>query len=187
MAAVVSAVAGGAVGCSPGSPDETSTSSATTSATPTGTPTTDPAAAQEQAFVDAATAALTALVATSDEIGQAGYADWAPMAGLVGGDLRVRAQDLHEQRAASGSRQTGSTTIDDVTVAEYDAGPDGGGRERVVLDACVDTSDVDIVLADGTSRLDPDEPTRLVVRYTVQNTDGHWTVDDIASDPAQTC
>lgn len=137
--------------------------------------------------MESATATLTEFTAAADEVAQAGYADLTKLDGLVGGALRPRLQDLYRQRAESGSRQVGTSQISDVTVAEYDAGVGEGGRERVVLEACVDSTNQDVLLPDGTSRLDPSFPKRLLVRYTVQNTEGHWTVDDTASDAARTC
>lgn len=187
VAGILLVVAGATAGCTPGAPTVTNTSTPTPSASPSATPTLDPASAAERAAVEAATTALSALITASNEVGMAGYADSTPIAGLVGGDLRVSVLDLNRQSAESGSRQVGSVTIADVAVAEYDPGADGGGRERVILDACIDSTGMDIVLPDGTSRLDPTTPDRRVVQYTVQNTDGHWTVDDLRSDATRTC
>jgi hypothetical protein len=185
VAAVLLVSAGATMGCSPDAPPVLSTPKP--SATVSVTPSLDPAEVQKQAAVDAATTTLTALIAASNEIGLGGYADSAPISGLVGGDLRVAMLDLNRQSAESSSRQVGSASVADVTVAEYDAGQVGGGRERVVLDACIDTTGMDIVLPDGSSRLDPNTPDRRIVQYTVQNTDGHWTVDALTSDAARTC
>ena len=187
VAAGLLALALGVAGCDAGTPESSPavTSSATPSPTPS--PTLDPAEAKEQAAVAAATETLTTLVRAADETAQAGYADFAPLNGLVGGDLRVRLLSLYEQSRDIGAHQTGTTILEDITVVKFLPGPERGGGEQVILEACSDNTSKDVLLADGSSGGDPAYPKRLIVSYTVQNTDGHWTVDTSESDPARTC
>lgn len=184
-AAVLLAVALAAAGCTPGDPEPEPTTSASQAVTPT--PTTDPAEAQEEAAVAAATTALTALMQAVDEFAQGGYVDLGPLNGLVGGDLRTTLPATYEQSQAKGARQTGSTVLEDITLVEFQPGPSGGGREQVVLEACADSTGKDVVLPDGSSTLDPSFPKRLTMTYTVQNNDGHWTVDAVEPDAARPC
>ena len=189
--AVLAVLAVGA--CTTGSPAPAPSTPAPTTApssplpTPTATPSLDAAAAKKKAAVDAATTTLTTFIDRSNAVGQAGYDDASSLSGSLGGDLRSRMKDLYDQRRTSGIRQTGDSKIESVEVAKYEPGAGSGVQGTVVLDACVDNSSMDVVLPDGSSRLDPDYPRRLVVTYTLRDTDGHWTVDDVTSDAERTC
>lgn len=185
VALALAAAAAAAAGCSPATPS--TTSSPTSSVTASPTPTLDPAEVQEQEAVAAATATLTEFLRVSDEIGENGYADASALDPLVSGDLRPRLVSVIEHSRSKGARLTARATVESVEVGGYEPGPDGAGRERVLLDACVDNSTSEILLPDGSSMIDRRYAQRVVVTYTVQHQGDLWTVDDAQSDEARTC
>lgn|GEM_PF-1547970 len=162
-------------GCGTSDPATTPTPTST-STSPTPTP--DPAEAAAQRDVDEANAALTEFVAQWSAVAQAGYVDGSPLDGLLSGDLRGEMVDAFGDYAGAGIRNTGPFLLDGTTVVEQTPAPDGSTGAVVVLDACLDISQSDMVDASGTSVLDPDRATRYVVTYrTVQEADGRWTVN----------
>ncbi|GEK23130.1 hypothetical protein [Cellulomonas xylanilytica] len=182
--AVAAALAAGC-GSGPGTPTATSTPTATVTASPT--PTLDPALAEQQESVEAATATLATFLRVSDEIAEAGYADWSAMSTLVGGELRTNLVSFFEQSRDLGARQTSRGTVESIVLKEFQPGTPGAGGERVLLDACLDNSTSEVLLPDGSSDIDRSYPQRVVVTYTVQHHVDFWTVDDAQSDASRTC
>lgn len=188
VVAVVAALALGALaGCTSPDPEPPATTTAPAT-TPAPTPTVEPEQTAEQKNVQDATAALTEFTDAANAAEQAGYADWSPLSEYLSGDFRPAIIQDFADYSAAGVRRTGDIVLVSSEVAEYLPGVEGGGGEAVVLAACLDVSQTDVVDASGTSILSSEGPDRYVVSYRmVHEDDGRWTVNTSTPETDRTC
>lgn len=148
----------------------------------------DPEPDPQERDVAAAKAAYEEFVTTLNTVGASGYEDPAPVSALLWGDVDYRTAvldsliDYHRR----GITQVGEQRIVDLTLAEYLPDPSDTGQ-RVVLDACVDNSDVDQIDPDGTSILMDDGVDRIPATVTMQHSEEQWTVSNVEWHRGEQC
>jgi len=110
---------------------------------------------------DAAEARYREFLMVDDEIGQAGWTSSAPYDTVtVAPERQVREAGFRQARQIVGGRQTGNTELASLSVTLVDLTPEPGGYPKVVLQACVDVSGVDVVDRSGKSVISPDRVSR---------------------------
>lgn len=182
---IAGALVAGATACTPDDPEPTPTPSATTpSATPTPTASPTPTLdAQQQRIEDAKAAYLAYTAAVNQVMQTAGATGWMEtvVAPYVSGDLRPRLVSYYGQVSAQQLRQTGETKVASLEATE-------SVEQRVVLEACLDNSGIDVVDPSGKSVLLEGFPDRLITVETMrQQDDGRWTLVASETDQARPC
>ncbi|GIG29272.1 hypothetical protein [Cellulomonas marina] len=178
---IAGALVAGTTACTPDDRKPTPTATTTTAPTPSPTPTPTPTPTLDpvQEQIGEARAAYEHYNAVDNAVQQAGMAGWQDQViPLVGGDYREVLVNYYTQASQQGLRQTGETAIASLTVTEHIPDPSGGGGEQVRMEACLDTSDSDIVNPEGASVTQPGFPDRLITAVLMQRqADGRWTVN----------
>ncbi|RHA39806.1 hypothetical protein D1825_11245 [Cellulomonas rhizosphaerae] len=173
-------------GCTTSTPTPAATVPST-APTPVRSATIDPAAAAQKQNVDDARAALATFNDLTNSTAQAGY-DAEPLSPMMTGELRPAVIVAYRDYAERKLKQTGTSTIDAVTMVKYEPGPAGAGKERVTLDACRDNSGIDVVTPDGKSAISDEGPDRFVVTYVAAHQeDDRWTFDSATPDRERAC
>ena len=150
-------------------PSRTGPPTVTTSPDPTLTP-------EEVAVADAQTA-VTAFVATSDELWSSAEADLTRLAEVAAEPVLSQLTASIEEHRVEGNQRSGAREAVQFEVTNVQlAGPidlEGGGTGAtglsVSLTACVDLSTIEIVDADGNSLENPDAPDRRRYLYFAAN------------------
>ncbi|NTW40016.1 MAG: hypothetical protein HGA44_09015 [Cellulomonadaceae bacterium] len=192
-ALILTATTGLLTGCTATSTPVATTPPTTTAATATPEPTPTPDAAQiarelEDTNIAAAKATYVDLVALVDQIGKDTMADWERIMPFIGGDLISSMPTYFQDYETAGVRATGDTKVVSQDVVEYIPDPNGSGHERMTLDACVDSSAIEMFTPDGVSVLESDWPERLINTITMQHQDdGRWTLDSGLADADRPC
>ena len=131
----------------------------------------------------------------SDTIGEGGYQSATPFDAVsVVPERAFQESSFRQSREVPGARQIGASKIAALAVTSVDLTPGADGYPKVVLQACVDVSGVDIVDANGTSqvsadRIDRSKSTVTMFRYepgTKGAETGGWYVYD-ATSKAEPC
>jgi hypothetical protein len=144
---------------------------------PTVTPSPNPTLTREEVAVADAEAAVTAFVATSDELWSSAEADLTRLDEVAAEPVLSQLTASIEEHRALGNQSSGAREIAEFDVTNVQlAGPielEGGGTGAsglsVSLMACVDLSAIEIVDADGNSLENPDAPDRRQYVYFAAN------------------
>lgn len=92
-----------------------------------------------------------------DEVGQVGFASAAPFdAVTVVPERAYQETALRNAQETPGLRQTGTTQVAALSVTSVDLTAEPGGYPKVVLQACLDVSGVDVIDGSGRSIVTPD-------------------------------
>ena len=150
-------------------PSRTGPPTVTTSPDPTLTP-------EEQAVADAQ-AAVTAFVATSDELWSSAVADLTrleevaaePVLSQLTASIEEHRVEGNQRRGAREAIQFEVTNVQLAGPIELEGGGTGAAGLSVSLMACMDLSAVEIVDADGNSLENPDAPHRRQYVYFAAN------------------
>lgn len=171
---LVVAVALTAAGCGGDEDNPSAIPSRTGPATVTTTP--DPTLTPEEQAVADAEAAVTAFVATSDELWSSADADLGPLEEVAAEPVLSQLTASIEEHRALRNQSSGAREITEFEVTNVQlAGPikleggTGAAGLSVALTACVDLSAVEIVDADGNSLENPDAPDRRLYAYFAAN------------------
>ena len=95
-------------------------------------------------------------------------------------ELRSRYQDTWDLFVQQGLTQSGAREVVSTTVTDFRGDPEAVPAQslRIQMDACIDTSAIDLTREDGVSALPEGAPTRLVEDVIMQRQpDGHWSVN----------
>lgn len=188
-AAVAAVILTAAVACSgggePGSTTTSPTPTRSSTATPTSSPVPSPSETPDatQLRIDDAKATYTEYTAAFNKAQQAGGGTWMEdvVAPFTSGDMRPRMVSYFEQFVAQGLRQTGASRIAALTAVE-------ATEQTVVLEACLDNTDVDVVDPNGASVMLEGFPARLITVETLRvQADGRWTLVDSKTDQERQC
>ncbi|HZL80515.1 MAG TPA: hypothetical protein VFC06_01005, partial [Demequina sp.] len=158
------------------------TTTATSTPTPTPTPTPTLTLSAEQQQIEDAKAAYKTYRSTTNEVEQAGMADWRErILPLVGGDMREKKVSFYEQAEQQGLRQTGEIAIAGMTVI-------ASTDRTVTLEVCHDNTGADLVNPAGESVLLAGYASRLISTIEMfQQDDGRWTVNSGEADEERPC
>lgn len=127
--------------------------------------------------VEAAVAAYQNYVAVRDTVRQDHFRDWeTKVLPLTSADEADWVASFFSQAVELGRYQVGANTVSHIKLAGegYSEDPTGAGHERVVLEACLDTSGAQALGAEGQDTDVPGSRGRFVATVTVQ----HLTVFD---------
>lgn len=125
-----------------------------------------------------------------DAVGQGGYQSATPFDAVsVGPERRFQEISFRQSQEVPGARQIGDAIIASLTVSSVDLTPVPGGYPKVVLQACIDVTTVDIVDGNGQSlvtadRLDRSKSTVTMYQYepgTKGAEAGGWYVNEATS------
>lgn len=95
-------------------------------------------------------------------------------------EMRSRYQDTWDLFVQQGLTQSGAREVVSTTVTDFEGDPEAVPAQslRIRMDACIDTSAIDLTREDGVSALPEGAPTRLVEDVIMQRQpDGHWSVN----------
>lgn len=141
------------------------------SATSSGAASASPTSASGIAVADA-TSKLTEYFATVDALGQDPTAALDPLESVAISTQLSAERRLLESQHRRGERQVGETAVAELMVQSVNldnSDPAAGRVPTVVIDACWDVSDVDVLDKDGASIVLPDRPDTGWTRYTIAN------------------
>lgn len=160
-------------GCANNDTDPPSTTPATSTSTEPTAPTTSasPTSPTDTATTEA-TAGMTNYYAVLDKLRADPASDLKPLETVAISAQLKAVQTLVRRQHEKGQRQTGATTISELTVQSVNldnSAPDAGKVPTVVIDVCWDVSKVDVLDKSGTSIVSPDRPDTGWTRYTVAN------------------
>lgn len=147
----------------------TASSLVPTSATTTPSPETKTAS---ETASEAASALLRQYFTTVDQLRQKPTRPIRELDAVAISTQLAAQRNLIESQRSNGLRQTGSTTIAELTVQSVNldnTDPKVGKVPTVHIDVCYDVSGVDILDKDGKSVVGPDRPETGWVRYSVSN------------------
>lgn len=169
-------------GCTGKDKPETTTSAPTRTATTA--PITEEPPDPRQVNTDNAVAAYQNYVEVQNSVAQDYFNGWQDkVMPLVSGDHADWVHWYYTQAAAAGRHQVGANIVRSVTVTEYAEDPTGAEMERIVLRACVDSTDVQSLDTGGNNQLVPGTMGRFTTTITMQ----HMTVFNeqggVAEDP----
>ena len=128
------------------------------------------------ADVAAAIATYEAYVAASNELVVADRDTWDPVLELTTGRMREASESSFEDMNANGRELQGDAHIASASLA-------GTQEELIVLDACLDVSDTDVLDSSGESTLDPERASVSWLRVRLVAEDGQdnpWQIEHIA-------
>ncbi len=117
-------------------------------------PTATPVFASEEEALAAATAAYEQFVRVSDEVAAGGWETPGVLNSVAVDPALARELESAEEFAAAGYRQTGTTQVLSTALQQLDPGPPA----VVVIYACIDVSEVDLVDSAGTSLVPDTRP-----------------------------
>ncbi len=109
---------------------------------------------------DAAEARYREFLMVDDGIGQAGWTSSAPYDTVTVAPERQVRETIFRQARQIGGRLIGNKELASLTVTSVDLTPEPGGYPKVVLQACVDVTGVDVVDRSGKSVVSPDRVNR---------------------------
>lgn len=168
--------------CSNSGPDPAATGSteppAQTATSPSSTPT---QRSDSQVASDAASALVRKYYAVRDELGQDPKVPLSELRSTEIGIELAADQQLFKKERQEGLHQTGDTKIAKLIVqaVTLDNDPQSGRVPTVQVDVCYDVTDVDLVDAQGKSRVKPSRPETGWIRYFVSNY--HYAADPTGS------
>jgi hypothetical protein len=171
-----------------GGDDEVVPTPLPTSAAPspptTSSTTSDPPTPEEAAIVSAE-AVYRDYLRVSDDVTTAGDGEVAAFAAVAVGEALTQAQVAAENYRLAGIRRVGGVELASLTASAVNLASD---PPEVVLDACLDVSDTDLIGPDGESVTSPDDPERLAVTAFVREYPdrGGWLVARIVAQ-GQSC
>jgi len=130
-------------------------------------PTTTPVFASEAEALEAAREAYAAYLEVSDQILAEGGSEPERLLDVASTDVLEKQMRGFTTAANTGLRTTGSTTVDSLTLQDSDL--DAG---RVVVYACVDVSQVDVLDSSGKSVVSSERPVRTPFEATFEVSQG---------------
>ena len=120
-------------------------------------PVDDPAQTPEDLAAAEAEQRYREFLRVDDEVGRGGYqSSDAYDAVSVAPERAYRETLFRNARQLNGARLVGSKEVASLTVVALDLTPEPGGYPKVVLQACVDVSGIDVLDAEGRSLVSPD-------------------------------
>lgn len=97
------------------------------------------------------------------------------LATLVAGEAMRQARATAQEYADLGWHQVGTPLVASASLVSLDA---DARPARARVEACLDHSAVDVVDAEGVSRVDPSAPRRVLNIFDLERRDGAWVVVD---------
>jgi hypothetical protein len=167
MLAAVSACGDSDAGAPPSPSASTSGSSSPTAPTTSASE----SSTSDLATIDA-TAAIRNYYAVVDELRSDPSSDLEQLKSVATSAQLNAVQTLIRRQRDEGQRQTGATSISELTVQSVNldnSDPNAGKVPAVVIDVCWDVSKVDVLDESGKSIISPDRPNTGWTRYTVAN------------------
>jgi cytoskeletal protein RodZ len=145
------------------------------------TSTTSQPPSPEEAAIAAAEAVYGDYLRVSDEITTAGDGDVSALETVAIGEALTQAQVAAENYQLAGIRRVGGVELAALTASGVTLTSD---PPEVVLDACLDVSETDLIGPDGESVTSPDDPDRLAATAFVREYPerGGWRVARIVAE-----
>ncbi|MEL7976847.1 hypothetical protein AAG589_13375 [Isoptericola sp. F-RaC21] len=161
--ALVGAVAGCGEGAAAGPPP------ASSEPAPSPSPSLSESEQLEQQNVQDVRTALDEYYALASQVANDGYDGWEELRQFWSSDQWESLSVAYQGSEKDGLSTEGTTLVDGMTVASYEAGDGEPGYERMVVDLCVDASGSTPLDADGSPVPRGDAPPRFVAHYTMQH------------------
>ncbi|MCL2466007.1 MAG: hypothetical protein FWF02_00340 [Micrococcales bacterium] len=151
----------------PGPPPNPPTTTTTTSTKP------DPKSAAERAAVQR----LKDFNAAENQLGQSGFEldDINAITEFITGDFTRTYLSQLSWLSSQGAVQRGESTMTGIKVVDHHVVDDLFYDDQLTIEACNDTTSLDVLLPDGSSAIPPDRKGRFVVTITMW----HWADEDV--------
>lgn len=158
-----------------GCTDKPDTVTTTTSPRTTATPpevelTPNPRLAAEREAVQR----LQDFYAAADELGKSGYADLSPITYFLTGDYTSTYLEEVGWLQSQGAVRVGEASQTKFKVVDHHAVEDPFFDDQLTIEVCIDNTNVDVLLPDGSSVIPPERRGRYVATVTMW----HWLVPD---------